>query len=139
MTFIFSFGKHKKGQANAPQLSFLGEKMDIKIRELNGIVIIDIGGDIRQYEVKGISLYQHVKDQLYEGKRKILINFEKVTFIDSLGVGDLLSSYVSTNNLGGKIKLLKVAPRIHLIFKVTLMDRLFDFFEDEDTAIKSFR
>jgi len=120
-------------------LSFLGEKMDIKIRELNGIVIIDIGGDIRQYEVKGISLYQHVKDQLYEGKRNILINFEKVTFIDSLGVGDLLSSYVSTNNLGGKIKLLKVAPRIHLILKVTLMDRLFEFFEDEDTAIKSFR
>ncbi len=112
--------------------------MDIKTRELNDIVIIDIGGDIRQYEVKGISLYQHVKDQLQAGKRKILINFEKVDFIDSLGVGDLLSSYVSTKNLGGKIKLIKVAPKIHLIFQVTLMDRLFEFFEDEDAAIQSF-
>ena len=112
--------------------------MDIKIRELNGIVIIDIGGDIRQYEIKGVSLYQHVRDQLYDGKRKFIINFDKVDFIDSLGVGDLLSSYVSTKNLEGKIKLLKVAPKIHLIFKVTLMDRLFEFFEDEDAAIKSF-
>ncbi|NOR12729.1 MAG: anti-sigma factor antagonist [Candidatus Aminicenantes bacterium] len=113
--------------------------MDIKIRELNDIVIIDIGGDIRQYEVKGDSLYQHVKDQLYTGKRNLLINFEKVDFIDSLGVGDLLSSYVSTNNLGGKIKLMKVAPRIQMIFQVTLLDRLFEFFEDEEAAIKSFR
>jgi anti-anti-sigma factor len=112
--------------------------MDIKIRELNDIVIIDIGGDIRQYEVKGVSLYQHVKDQLYAGKRNLLINFEKVDFIDSLGVGDLLSSYVSTNNLGGKIKLMKVAPRIQMIFQVTLLDPLFEFFEDEETAIKSF-
>jgi anti-anti-sigma factor len=112
--------------------------MDIKIREINDIVIIDIGGDIRQYDVKGISLYQHVKDQLQEGKRNIVINFEKVDFIDSLGVGDLLSSYVSANNLGGKIKLLKVAQKIHLILQVTLMDRLFEFFEDENTAIQSF-
>jgi anti-anti-sigma factor len=112
--------------------------MDIKIRELNDIVIIDIGGDIRQYEIKGFSLYQHVKDQLHGGKRNIVINFENVEFIDSLGVGDLLSSYVSTNNLGGKIKLLKVSPKIHLIFQVTLMDRLFEFFEDEDAAIQSF-
>jgi len=112
--------------------------MDIKTRELNDIVIIDIGGDIKQYEVKGVSLYQHVRDQLNAGKRNIVINFEKVDFIDSLGVGDLLSSYVSTNNLGGKIKLLKVAPKIHLIFQVTLMDRLFEFFEDEGIAVESF-
>jgi anti-anti-sigma factor len=129
----------RKDKQNAPQLSFLGEIMDIKIRELKDIVIIDIGGDIRQYEVKGFSLFQHVKDQLYAGKRNLLINFEKVDFIDSLGVGDLLSSYVSTNNLGGKIKLVKVAPRIQMIFQVTLLDRLFEFFEDEETAIKSFR
>ena len=112
--------------------------MNIKIRELNNIVIIDIGGDIRQYDVKGVSLYQHVKDQLQAGKRNILINFDKVDFIDSLGVGDLLSSYVSANNLGGKIKLIKVSSKIHLVFRVTLMDRLFEFFEDEEAAIQSF-
>jgi anti-anti-sigma factor len=112
--------------------------MDINIRKLNDIVIVDIGGDIRQYEIKGVSLYQHVRDQLHDGKRKLIINFEKVDFIDSLGVGDLLSSYVSTKNLEGKIKLLKVAPKIQLIFKVTLMDRLFEFFDDEEAAIKSF-
>jgi anti-anti-sigma factor len=112
--------------------------MDIKIRELDDVVIIDIGGDIRQYEVKGSSLYQHVKDQLQAGKLNILINFANVDYIDSLGVGDLLSSYVSTKNLGGKIKLLKVSPKIQLIFQVTLMDRLFEFFEDEEAAIQSF-
>ena len=123
----------------APQSCFYGgTKMDIKIRELNDIVIIDIGGDIRQYEVKDVSLYQHVKDQLQAGKRNILINFANVDFIDSLGVGDLLSSYVSTNNLGGKIKLIKVDPKIQLIFQVTLMDRLFEFYEDENAAINSF-
>lgn len=135
MLYFVNFRENKRKLLNR----FLGGlRMDIKIRELNDIVIIDIGGDIRQYEVKGISLYQHVKDQLQAGKRNILINFANVDFIDSLGVGDLLSSYVSTNNLGGKIKLIKVAPKIHLILQVTLMDRLFEFFEDEDAAIKSF-
>jgi len=112
--------------------------MEIKIRELDDVIIIDIGGDIRQYEVKDVSLYQHAKDQLHAGKRNILINFAKVDYIDSLGVGDLLSSYVSAKNLGGKIKLLQVSPKIKVIFQVTLMDRLFEFFEDEEAAIKSF-
>ncbi len=112
--------------------------MDIKIRERNDIVIIDIGGDIRWSEVREDSLHQHVKDMLKLGKRNLLINFDKVNFIDSLGVGDLLSSYVSTKNTGGKIKLMKVASKIQLIFQVTLLDRLFEFFDDEEAAIKSF-
>jgi anti-anti-sigma factor len=112
--------------------------MDIKIRERNDIVVIDIGGDIRWSEVREDSLHQHVKDMLQLGKRNLLINFENVGFIDSLGVGDILSSYVSAKNSGGKIKLMNVALKIRQIFQVTLMDRLFEFFDDEDAAIKSF-
>lgn len=112
--------------------------MDIKIRERNDIVIIDIGGDIRRSEIKGITLHQHVKDQLNEGKRNLLINFEKVDFVDSLGFGDLLGSYISATNLGGKIKLMKVATKIRLQFQVTNMESLFDLFDDEAEAIKSF-
>jgi anti-anti-sigma factor len=135
---VSSFVNFKQDKRKLLNRDLGGIEMDIKIRERNDIVIVDVGGDIRQYEIKGFSLYQHVKEQLQAGKRKILINFDKVDFVDSLGIGDLLSSYCSTNNLGGTIKLLKVSPKIHLILQVTLMDRLFEFFEDEDTAIQSF-
>jgi anti-anti-sigma factor len=77
---------------------------------------------------------------LREGKRNFLLNYAEVPFMDSTGVGELLASYVSIQNAGGKLKLEKVNSKMRLVLDITGISILFkdSIFEDEDTAIKSF-
>ena len=81
---------------------------------------------------------QQVKDQLDRGKRKILLNFRDVEFIDSFGVGEILASYISTHNLGGKLKIVRISKKLFLIFQVTMLTKVFEIFDDEERAIRSF-
>ena len=64
---------------------------------------------------------------------------EKVGFIDSFGVGEILASYISTHNLGGKLKLTRISKKLYLIFQVTMLTKVLDIFENEDAALQSFR
>ncbi|MCX6560871.1 MAG: STAS domain-containing protein [Candidatus Aminicenantes bacterium] len=79
--------------------------MLISKREKEGIVIFDVDGEIKRSDIIDVTLHDLVKAVLEEGRRFILLNFEKVGFIDSFGVGEILASYISTHNLGGKLKL----------------------------------
>jgi anti-anti-sigma factor len=112
--------------------------MVINIRERNNIAIFDIEGEIRRSELSDVTLHQCVKDQLDMGKRHLLLNFEKVAFIDSLGVGEILASYISTHNLGGKLKLAKIPKKIYIVFQVTMLTKVLEIFDDEEAALKSF-
>lgn len=112
--------------------------MKIHKREKNDVVIFDLEGGIKRSEVSGITLHQVVKEELDSGKRNVLLNFEKVDFIDSFGVGEILASYISTNNLGGKLKLAKISKKLYLIFQVTMLTNVLEIFDDEDVALKSF-
>ena len=82
--------------------------MVIDKREKNSVVIFDIDGEIRRSDITDVTLHQLVKEELEQGKKHILLNFEKVGFIDSFGVGEILASYISTHNLGGKLKLARI-------------------------------
>jgi anti-anti-sigma factor len=112
--------------------------MDIKTRDYNDIVIFDINGEIRRTDMAETTLHQLVKAQLERGKRDILLNFEKVDFIDSFGVGEILASYISTHNLGGKLKLVRISKKLYLIFQVTMLVRVLEIYDDEAAALKSF-
>jgi anti-anti-sigma factor len=79
-----------------------------------------------------------VKEELENGKKHILLNFEKVDFIDSFGVGEILASYISTHNLGGKLKLARISKKLFLIFQVTMLTKVLDIFDEEDLALRSF-
>ena len=85
-----------------------------------------------------VTLHQLVKEQLDTGKKHILFNFDKVEFIDSFGVGEILASYISTHNLGGKLKLARISKKLFLIFQVTMLTKVLDIFDEEDTALQSF-
>jgi anti-sigma B factor antagonist len=113
-------------------------EMKITSRLLNDIVIFDIDGEIKRSDITDITLHQLVKDQLDAGRRKILLNFEQVEFIDSFGVGEILASYISIHNLGGKLKLVRISKKLYLIFQVTGLTRVLDISEDEEAALKSF-
>lgn len=112
--------------------------MEVKTRERNNIIIFDIKGDIRRSEINIVTLHQQVKDQLKAGKINFLLNFEKVAYIDSFGVGELIASYKSIHDVGGKFKITKMPTKIRFLFKITMMEKIFEIFDEEETAIRSF-
>ncbi len=112
--------------------------MEISAREKNDVVIFDITGEIRRSDITDLTLHQLVKDQLDSGKRNILLNFESVEFIDSFGVGEILASYISTNNLGGKLKIAKISKKLYLVFQVTMLTKVLEIFDNEESALDSF-
>jgi len=112
--------------------------MEIHAREKDDVVIFDIEGEIRRSDVTNVTLHQLVKDQLDEGKRNILLNFEDVEFIDSFGVGEILASYISTHNLGGKLKIAKISKKLYLVFQVTMLTKVLEIFDEEELALNSF-
>jgi len=111
--------------------------MKIASRLQNDVVIFDIAGEIKRSDITDVTLHQLVKEQLDAGHRKILLNFEQVEFIDSFGVGEILQSYISIHNLGGRLKLVRISKKLYLIFQVTGLIRVLDISEDEDAALKS--
>jgi len=112
--------------------------MDIHAREKDNVVIFDIEGEIRRSDVTDVTLHQLVKDQLDVGKRNILLNFKDVEFIDSFGVGEILASYISTHNLGGRLKIAKISKKLYLVFQVTMLTKVLEIFDEEELALNSF-
>ena len=112
--------------------------MFIKTRDKGDVVIFDIEGEIRRSDRSELTVHEMVKDRLESGKRNILFNFEKVEFIDSFGVGEILASYISTQNLGGKLKLAKISRKLYVIFTVTMLHKVLEIFDTEESALASF-
>jgi len=112
--------------------------MLIKTREVNNVVIFDIEGEIRRSESMQTTLHHQVKSHLDRGRRNVLLNLEGVEFIDSFGVGEILASYISTQNLGGKLKLCEISKKLLLIFQITMLTKVLDIHEDCAGALESF-
>jgi len=83
-------------------------------------------------------LREKIKNVLSMGIQKLLIDMDSVPYIDSTGVGFLVSSHTSITQDGGHLKLLKVKPKILEVLKLMNLLKIFEIFEDEDTAMKSF-
>jgi anti-anti-sigma factor len=112
--------------------------MIIKTREKGDVVVFDIEGEIRRSDRSEMTVHEMVKDRLESGKRNILFNFEKVEFIDSFGVGEILASYISAQNLGGKFKLARMSKKLYLVFQVTMLTKVLEIFDSEESALQSF-
>jgi anti-anti-sigma factor len=112
--------------------------MKIETRKKSDITIFDLAGEIRRSDIADVTLHQLVKEQLDSGVRSILLNFEKVDFIDSFGVGEVLASYISTHNLGGKLKIARMSKKLYLVFQVTMLVNVLEIFDEEDIALQSF-
>jgi anti-anti-sigma factor len=112
--------------------------MIIGKREVGHVAVFDIQGEIRRSDSPETTLHQLVKARLEAGRTDILLNCEKVDFIDSYGVGEILASYISTQNLGGKLKLSMVSKKLLVIFQVTMLTRVLEIFGTETAALESF-
>jgi anti-sigma B factor antagonist len=111
--------------------------LKIGTREVSHVTILDIHGRIILGPEIG-TLRTAVRDLIAQGKKKIILNLADVDYLDSSGVGELVSCFTTVRNAEGELKLLNLTQKVNDILHVTKLYTVFDIKDDEFTAIKSF-
>ena len=112
--------------------------LSIKDRQAGDVTILDLSGKITIGE-GSVQLREAVRRILDEGRKKILLNLGDVSYVDSSGIGELVSSYTTTGNNGGQLKLLNQTKKIHDLLTITKLVTVFETHDNEQTAIASFK
>ena len=107
-------------------------------RETGDVTLVDLSGRIALGE--GSALLRTTVRNLVEANRlKILLNLGDVNYIDSSGIGELVSGFTAVRNRGGELKLLNLTKKINDLLQITKLFTVFDIYTDETTAVNSFR
>jgi anti-sigma B factor antagonist len=107
-------------------------------REVDDVAVVDFSGKITLGEGSSV-LRNTIRGLLDRGHRKILLNLADVDYIDSSGIGELVSAYTAVRTASGEMKLLQLTRRVHDILQITRLFTVFDVQSDEDSAVRSFR
>jgi anti-sigma B factor antagonist len=110
----------------------------ISTRQVDGVTVLDTSGRITLGE-GSVQLRDAVRDLLSKGQKHILLNLGDVTYIDSSGIGELVSAFTTTKNQGGELKLLNLTRKVHDLLQITKLYTVFDVKDDEASAIASFK
>lgn len=113
--------------------------LDVSTREVDGVTIVDLSGRITLGDESSGKLRETVRNLLSNGAKKILLNLGDVDYIDSSGLGELVSAYTTASNQGAKVKLLNVQAKVQDLLQITKLYTVFDTFENEAEAILSFQ
>ncbi|MCP9492913.1 MAG: STAS domain-containing protein [Pyrinomonadaceae bacterium MAG19_C2-C3] len=113
-------------------------ELNIKERQADSVTVLDMQGRITIGE-GSVALRNAIRKLLEEGKKNILLNLAGVSYVDSSGIGELVSSFTSVNKEGGKLKLLKLTQKIQDLLAITKLLTVFDTFEEEQEAIDSYK
>jgi anti-sigma B factor antagonist len=111
--------------------------MKFKTRQVDGVTILDLSGRITLGE-GSVTLREAVQDAIAKGEKKLLLNLGNIDYIDSSGLGELVSAYTSVKNSGGELKLLHLTKKVHDLLQITKLYTVFDVKDDEAAAIASF-
>ena len=111
--------------------------MKSSTRQVDGVTIVDLSGRITLGEGSTM-LRDIVRDLIAKGQKKILLNLGDVTYIDSSGIGELVSAFTTVRNGGGDLKLLNLTKKVHDLLQITKLYTVFDIKDDEPAAIQSF-
>jgi anti-sigma B factor antagonist len=111
--------------------------MKASIRQVEGVAILDLSGRIKLGEGSSL-LREIVKDLLSKGQKNILLNLGDISYIDSSGIGELVSAFTSVRNQGGELKLLHLTKKVHDLLQITKLYTVFDVKDDEAAAIGAF-
>ena len=106
-------------------------------RQVDGVAVVDMSGRITLGE-GSVVLRDTIRDLIGKGSKKILLNLGDVTYIDSSGIGELVSAFTAVRREGGELKLLNLTKKVHDLLQITKLYTVFDIKDDEATAIKSF-
>jgi anti-sigma B factor antagonist len=106
-------------------------------RQVGDVTVIDAAGRITLGE--GASAFRDtIRDLAVKGNKKILLNLADVSYIDSSGIGEMVSGFTTITNGGGKLKLLNLNKRVKDLLQITKLYTVFDAYEDEAAAVRSF-
>ncbi|MFN6571945.1 STAS domain-containing protein [Dendronalium sp. ChiSLP03b] len=111
--------------------------MSVEQRTVNDVTILDVKGRVTIGE-GSVELREAVRNALNGGAKKIVLNLSGVTTIDSSGVGELVSSYTTTSNQDGKLKLINLPSKVQDILMITQLITVFETYDSEAEAIESF-
>jgi anti-sigma B factor antagonist len=112
--------------------------LSISSREVDGVAVLDLSGRITLGE-GSVQLRDAIRELLSSGSKSILLNMGDVSYIDSSGLGELVSAYTSTKNQSASLKLLSLTRKVQDLLQLTKLYTVFDIYDDEATAIASYR
>jgi anti-sigma B factor antagonist len=107
-------------------------------RESGGATVVDLSGRITLGEGSAM-LREMIRDLLNKGQKRIILNLGDVNYIDSSGIGELVSGFTTVKGRGGEMKLLHLTKKVHDLLQITKLYTVFDVHSDEDTAVRSFQ
>ena len=111
--------------------------MKIENRIVGDVHVLDCSGKITLGEGT-MAIRNTVRDVLKGGGKKIVLNLAEVNYIDSSGIGELVSSFTTVTNQGGQLKLLNLTKKIHELLAITKLLTVFQTYDNEQAAIGSF-
>jgi len=109
----------------------------VSMRHEGDVAVVDLSGRITLGEGWG-TLREAIRRLLAEGHKQVLLNMKNVSYIDSAGLGELVGSYATMMNQGGRMKLLHAENKVRDVLQVTRLYPVFENFADEATALRSF-
>jgi anti-sigma B factor antagonist len=114
--------------------------MDLRatIRDAGPVTVVDIGGRITLGEGSAL-LRKTIRELLEEKRTKVLLNLADVNYIDSSGIGELVSAFTAVRKSEGDLKLLHLTKKVHDLLQLTKLFTVFEVYSDEPTALRSFR
>jgi anti-sigma B factor antagonist len=113
-------------------------ELSIKERQAGDITILDMDGKVTIGE-GSVALRTAIRRLLEEGKKKILLNLGGVGYIDSSGIGELVSSFTAINKEGGQLKLLNLTQKLQDLLGITKLLTVFDVYDSESDALGSYK
>ena len=113
-------------------------ELDVKERQAGDVTILDLSGEVRMGD-GSIALRDSIRKLADSGKQKLLLNLAGVKYIDSTGIGELIANYTTITRQGGQLKLLNLTDRIQNLLVITKLLTVFDSYDNEAEALKSFQ
>ena len=112
--------------------------LTIASREVDGVTVLDLSGRITLGE-GSVQLRDAIRDLISKGSKSILVNLGDVNYIDSSGLGELVSAFTTAKNQNADVKLLNLTKKVKDVLQVTKLYTVFDIYDDEAHAIGSFK
>jgi len=109
----------------------------LNTRQVGDVSVVDVAGRITLGEGSS-ALRDALRDMVAKNHKKILLNLGEVSYIDSSGIGELVSGFTSVTNSGGQLKLLGLNKRVKDLLQITKLYTVFDVHEEESSAVRSF-
>lgn len=107
-------------------------------RDINGVTVVDMSGRITLGEGSAM-LRDMVKEMISKKQTRVVLNLGEINYIDSSGIGELVSGFTTLKNSGGELKLLNLTKKVHDLLQITKLYTVFEVHNDEHSALDSFK